>query len=100
MSRKRPPRCSRKGPRSVAAWLLGAGRVSLMRCLVVVGWLALMPGCSGGEPDAAQSARQSRVPDDHVFSDQVRSLEKAEAVENMLLQGAERRRQAIDEQTR
>jgi hypothetical protein len=69
-----------------------------MRCLMVVVWLALVPGCSDGEPDAAQSARQSRVPDDHVFSDQVRALEKAKAVENMLLQGAERRRQAIDEQ--
>ena len=99
MSRERPQRCPRIALRSDAAWVLGAGRISLMRCLMVVGWLALVPGCSGGEPDAASSARQSRVPDDHVFSDQVRALEKAEGVENMLLQGAERRRQAIDEQT-
>jgi len=73
--------------------------VSIMKRLLIAGWLALVSGCSGGGSDTAEPPRQSRVPDDNVFSDQVKALERAEAVENILLQGAERRRQAIDQQT-
>jgi hypothetical protein len=74
-------------------------RVSIMRRLTKAPWLARVSGCSGGGSDTAEPPRQSRVPDDNVFSDQVKALERAEAVENMLLKGAERRSQAIDQQT-
>lgn len=86
--------------RSGEACGTGAARVSIMKRLLIAGWLALVSGCSGGGSDTAEPPHQSRVPDDNVFSDQVKALERAQAVENILLQGAERRRQAIDQQTR
>lgn len=73
--------------------------MSIKRRLMTAGWLALVSGCSGGGSDTVELPRQSRVPDDKLFSDQVKALERAEALANMLLQGAERRRQAIDQQT-
>jgi hypothetical protein len=85
--------------RSGEAWGGGAGPVSIMKRLLIAGWLALVSGCSGGGSDTAEPPRPSRVPDDNVFSDQVKALERAQAVEKIMLQGAERRRQAIDQQT-
>ena len=61
----------------------------------------LLAGCSGGsEPEQAQKDNGSRVSDDNVFSGQVRALEKAEGVEQTLMDAERRRREQMEEQSR
>lgn len=67
---------------------------------IAVALVLVMIGCSGGGSDGMDSQGDSRVPDDNVFSDQVRSLEKAESVEGMVLQGSADRDKAIEQQAR
>jgi len=55
----------------------------------------LIGGCSGGE-DTATPEQSSK---EHVFSDQARALEKAKGVEQVIQSGADRQRQAIEEQS-
>jgi uncharacterized protein YcfL len=55
----------------------------------------LIGGCSSGEGTTTpeQSSKE------HVFSDQTRALEKAKGVEQVIQSGADRQRQAIEEQS-
>ena len=55
----------------------------------------LIGGCSSGEDETTQ--KQSSK--EHVFSDQTRALEKAKGVEQVLQSGADKQRQAIEEQS-
>lgn len=56
----------------------------------------LIGACSSGDdhPPPKQSS------DDHIFKEQMRALEKAKEVEQMLQSGADQRRQAMEEQLR
>ena len=53
----------------------------------------LIGGCSSGDDETTQSNEE------HVFSDQTQALEKAKAVEQMLQTEADKRHQAIEEQS-
>ena len=55
----------------------------------------MIGGCSSGE-DTASPEQSSK---EHVFSDQARALEKAKGVEKVIQSGADRQRQAIEEQS-
>jgi hypothetical protein len=55
----------------------------------------LIGGCSSGEDNT--TPEQSNK--EHVFSDQARALEKARGVEQVLQSGADKQRQAIEEQS-
>ncbi len=55
--------------------------------------------CSSGTEERTPPAN-SRVSDDNVFSPQVRALEKAERVEQMMLDAHKRRSQQIDARSR
>ena len=55
----------------------------------------LTGGCSSRE-DTATPEQSSK---EHVFSDQARALEKAKGVEQVIQSGADRQRQAIEEQS-
>lgn len=68
------------------------GRVILML-------VTLMSACSQQDDDRS-SAPQGRLPDDNVFSDQVRALEKAESVQQTLDAAAAKQREAIERQGR
>jgi hypothetical protein len=52
-------------------------------------------GCSSGEDETAQTQSSK----EHVFSDQARALEKAKGVEQVIQSGADKQRQAIEEQS-
>ena len=54
----------------------------------------LLAGCSGGEETAAAAEK-----DEHVWSTQVKTIDKAKNVEALLGAASERQRQAIDEQS-
>jgi len=58
--------------------------------------LFLIGACSSG--DDQTSPKQSS--DDHIFKEQMRALEKAKEVEQMLQSGADQRQQAMEEQSR
>jgi len=60
--------------------------------------MALVTACSAPDDQAAEEAVQgsSRVPEDNVFSDQVRALEKAEDAKAMLDEAAAKQREQID----
>lgn len=63
--------------------------------------VALLGGCS--EPDNETSSapqQQGRLPDDNVFSDQVKTLEKAETVQQTLDAAAAKQREDIEKQER
>jgi len=62
------------------------------RCILFIPFL-LIGGCSSGE-DTATPEQSSK---EHVFSDQARALEKE--VEQVIQSGADRQRQAIEEQS-
>lgn len=53
----------------------------------------LIGGCSSGDDETTQSNEE------HVFSDQTQALEKAKGVEQMLQTEADKRHQAIEEQS-
>jgi hypothetical protein len=74
--------------------------MNMTKKIVAAGSLLLVFGCSGGGSDSTEMPNESRVPDDHVFSDQVKALEKAESVENTLLKSKAERDKAIEEQAR
>jgi hypothetical protein len=54
----------------------------------------LVGGCSDGEDEATPGASGKQL----MFEDQIQSLEKAEGVERILQDGADVRRQAIEQQ--
>lgn len=56
--------------------------------------LLLVGGCSGGGDEATPGASGKEL----MFEDQIQSLEKAEGVEQLLQDGADVRRQAIEQQ--
>ncbi len=69
--------------------------------VVVICILAFsLTGCSEPDEPAANTPTSSRVPDDNVFKDQVRALEKAENVQKTLNEAAARQREVIEEQSR
>jgi uncharacterized protein YcfL len=55
----------------------------------------LIGGCSSGEDQTTQAPPSK----EHVFSDQARALEKAREVEQVIQSGADKQRQAIEEQS-
>jgi hypothetical protein len=59
-----------------------------------------LSGCSKQDEPPANTATSSRVPDDNVFKDQVRALEKAEDVQKTLNEAAARQREVVEEQAR
>ena len=56
----------------------------------------MIGGCSS-EEDKTTSEQSNK---EHFLKDQVRALEKAKGVEQMLQSGADKRQQQIEEQTR
>lgn len=61
--------------------------------------VALLGGCSKQDDDTSSAPRQQgRLPDDNVFSDQVKALEKAEGVQQTLDAAAAKQREDIDKQ--
>jgi len=69
--------------------------------LAVFIFVALLGGCSNPDDDTSSAPRQQgRLPDDNVFSDQVKTLEKAEAVQQTLDAAAAKQREAIENQER
>jgi ABC-type uncharacterized transport system auxiliary subunit len=70
--------------------------VGLVICLLAFSLI----GCSEQNEPAANAPTSSRVPDDNVFKDQVRALEKAENAQKTLNEAAARQREAIEEQAR
>ena len=71
----------------------------LICCFICVLAFAVS-GCGKQEDPATEAAGSSRVPDDNVFKDQVRALERAEDVQNTLNEAAARQRQVIEDQER
>lgn len=65
--------------------------------MTVVVLAAAMQGCSREEPEQEQTGQ---LPENNVYSDQVRSLEKAKDVQNTLEQGAARMRESVERQER
>ena len=57
--------------------------------------MTMFVGCADNEDSAATKP----VENDHILQDQVKALEKAKSVEQMLQSGAEQRQQAIEQQT-
>ncbi len=55
----------------------------------------LLGACSSGD----EQTTTEKSSDDHILKNQMRALEKAKGVEQMLQQGADRNRQAIEEQS-
>ncbi|MDT8386771.1 MAG: hypothetical protein RQ736_04615 [Thiogranum sp.] len=64
--------------------------------LVICIFAFALSSCSEQDEPTADPATSSRVPDDNVFKDQVRALEKAEDVQNTLDEAAARQREAIE----
>jgi hypothetical protein len=57
-----------------------------------------LSSCSEQDEPAANTPTSSRVPDDNVFKDQVRALEKAEDVQKTLNEATARQREMIEKQ--
>lgn len=68
-------------------------RVWLSAVLLVMG----VSGCSREEPAQEQTGS---LPEDNVFSDQVKALEKAEGVQQTLDEAATRTRESVERQER
>jgi hypothetical protein len=68
--------------------------------LVICIFAFSLSGCSEQDEPAPNTPTSSRVPDDNVFKDQVRALEKAEDVQKTLNEAAARQREVIEEQAR
>jgi hypothetical protein len=63
--------------------------------------VALLGGCSKQDDDTSSvPQQQGRLPDDNVFSDQVKALEKAEGVQQTLDAAAAKQREDIEKQER
>lgn len=65
---------------------------------VVLVLAALLTACGNSEAPPADPSTSSRVPEDNVFSGQVRALEKAEQVQNTINDAAARQHDRIDQQ--
>ena len=63
--------------------------ISLISCFLI--------GACSNEEDKTASEKSNK---EHILKDQVRALEKAKGVEQMLQSGADKRQQQIEEQTR
>ena len=70
--------------------------------LVAAALAAVLAGCSREDATPEQSEEQStgELPADNVFRDQVRSLEKAQDVQNTLDNAAARTRESVERQER
>ena len=70
--------------------------------LVVAALAAVLGGCSREDAATEQSEEQPTggLPADNVFSDQVRSLEKAQDVQTTLDNAAARTRESVERQER
>ena len=68
--------------------MMGQYRFVLLMPLLLVG------GCSGGDDEATPGASGKEL----MFEDQIQSIEQAEGVEQLLQEGADIRRQAIEQQ--
>ncbi len=68
----------------------------MYRLIGLVICILALSSCSKQDEATADTATASRVPDDNVFKDQVRALEKAEDVQNTLNEAAARQREAIE----
>ena len=55
-------------------------------------------GCSREEQDSETMTEHSRLPEDNVFSDQVKTLERAEGVQQTLDDAAATQREEIERQ--
>ena len=55
-------------------------------------------GCSREEQESESTADHSRLPEDNVFSDQVKTLERAEGVQQTLDDAAATQREEIERQ--
>lgn len=65
--------------------------------LSILSLLFFMIGACSNEEDKTASEQSNK---EHILKDQVRALEKAKGVEQMLQSGADKRQQQIEEQTR
>ncbi len=65
--------------------------------LGILSILFFMIGACSNEEDKIASEQSNK---EHILKDQVRALEKANEVEQMLQSGADKRNQQIEEQTR
>jgi hypothetical protein len=70
--------------------------IRLAICILAVS----LSACSQQNEPADNAPTGSRVPDNNVFKDQVRALEKAEDVQKTLNEAAARQRDVIEEQAR
>jgi len=68
--------------------------------LVICIFAFSLSACSEQDEPTPNTQTSSRVPDDNVFKDQVRALEKAEDVQKTLNEAAARQREVIEEQAR
>jgi hypothetical protein len=71
----------------------------LPRLLPLIAVLALT-GCGAQDDASAEPEGGSRLPDDNVFKDQVRALEKAEDVGDTLDAAAARQREQMERESR
>lgn len=72
------------------------GFTRLLPCIA----LLALAGCGTQDDASTESPDGSRIPDDNVFKDQVRVLEKAEDVSGTLDAAAARQREQIDRDSR
>ena len=61
---------------------------------VIVIFLFVAAGCGGQD----EQAKSNRDPDDHVWKEQTRALQKAREVESLMQEESERRRREIEKQ--
>ena len=69
--------------------------IKICRLLLIMLFL-LLGGCPAGEDNTTQE----RSGEDHVWQEQIRTLEKAQEVEQIIQTSADQYRQVIDEQSR
>lgn len=67
-----------------------------LRLIIVVSVMTTLCSCSE-DPSTTTQPTNSRVSEDNVFSDQVRALEKAEQVEDKIMDAFKKRDSSIDD---
>lgn len=74
--------------------------MSIHTRLLPCGLALLLSACGQPQEPATHTPTDNRLPDDNVFSDQVRALEKAQGVEKTLQDAEAQRRAVLEEQGR